>query len=432
MSARTVDEKPTSLTVTGLQERARVAAGLVVGAGYVNWHARVQRDPLMRLFTNSGRRNRYAVYELLRARGPVSRSTTGLYAVTGRSVADQLLRDRSVSVATQAGTNAVPIDLSLLEIDPPDHTRLRALVAPAFSPRRMRVQAERISAVIDNLTVDLARRLVHGPVDLMDAFARPLPVLMITSLLGIPEHERGPLTRYGNAIGRALDGVGSVRHHQEIKEADAQLHELFERLIALRRREPGDDVISHLIAAEDEQRLTHDELVPLASLLLVAGFETTVNLIGNAVAAMLDRPTIWRRVTADPALAEAAVNETLRFDPPVQLTGRTLLRDLEVDGHRLPAHTGAIVLLAAVNRDPDVFDRPAEFCLDRPNPREHLAFSTGIHHCVGRPLAELEGRLALTALARVLPTLARAGRETFTDGMVLRGRRTLPVRLPTR
>ncbi len=431
MSARTVRETATSLTVTGVRERARVATGLAVGAGYIGWHARVRRDPLMRLFTDAGRRNRYAVYEQLRARGPVSRSTTGMYAVTGRSVADQLLRDRSVSVATAAGTDNVPIDLSLLEIDPPDHTRLRALVAPAFSPRRMRVQEERISAAIDRLTADLAGRLADGPVDLMEAFARPLPVLMITSLLGIPEHERGPLTRYGNAIGLALDGVHSVRHHQEIKEADAQLHALFERLIALRRREPGDDVISHLIAAEDGQRLTHDELVPLASLLLVAGFETTVNLIGNAVAAMLDRPTVWSQVTADPALAEAAITETLRFDPPVQLTGRTPLSDLTIDEHHLPADRSVIVLLAAVNRDPDVFERPAEFRLDRPNPRDHLAFSTGIHHCVGRPLAELEGRLALAALAHTLPTLARAGRETFTNGMVLRGRRTLPVRLRT-
>lgn len=418
-----------SLTRTALLERGRVAGGLAVGRAYVGWHAHARRDPLMGLFTAAGRRDPYAVYERLRARGPVSRSTTGMLAVTSRSVADQLLRNRDVSVASEAGTENVPIDLSLLELDPPDHPRLRGLVAPAFSPRRIRVQEEIITTAVDRVTAQFAARLAEGPVDFMATYARPLPVIMITSLLGIPEHERAPLARYGRAIGRALDGVGSVRHHREIKEADAQLRALFERLIEARRRDPGDDIISHLVAAEDEAKLTHAELLPLASLLLVAGFETTVNLIGNALAALLDHPELWERVTDDPALAEVAINETLRYDPPVQLTGRTPTRDLTIDGHDLPVGTSVVVLLAAANRDPAVFERPGEFRLDRANPRDHLAFSTGIHHCVGRPLAELEARLALTALARTVPRLQRAGRETLAKGMVLRGRRTLPVRL---
>lgn len=416
-------------TVTPL-EQLKVAGSLAAGFGFVSWHALVRRDPTMQLFTWSGRRDRYAVYERIRAQGSVARSSTGFYAVTSHAGADQVLRSRDTSVITEGGpSESLDFDLSLLELDPPDHTRLRALVAPAFTAHRMRVQEDRIRAAVERFTDELTRKLADGPVDLMDAFARPLPVLMITSLLGIPDEEVEPLTRYGDAVGLALDGVQAVRHHRELKEADAQLRALFQRLIDRRRTDPGDDLISHLVAAEADQKLTDAELLPLASLLLVDGFETTVNLVGNATAALLDRPDLWRRVTDDPTLAEAAVHETLRQDPPVHLTGRTPTRHLDVDGTTIPAGKGMVVLLAAANRDPAVFERPAEFDLDRPNLRDHLAFGSGNHHCVGRPLAEIEGRLALESLATRLPGLVRGGRETMTTGVVLHGRRSLPVRL---
>lgn len=418
-----------TLTTVGPFEKARVAGTLAGGFGFITWHALARRDPLMQLFTWAGRRDRYAIYEKLRERGSFSLSTSGFGAVVGHAAVDQLLRSRDTSVTTEGGTDTIAFDLSLLGLDPPDHTRLRSLVAPAFTARRMRVQEERIRAAVERFTDHLMTKLADGPTDLMDAFARPLPVLMITSLLGIPDDELDPLTRYGNAVGLALDGIQSVHHHIELKEADAQLRALFERLIERRRRDPGDDLVSQLIAAEGEQKLTRDELLALASLLLVAGFETTVNLIGNSVAALLDRPDQWRRLIDDPGLAETALHETLRYDPPVHFTGRTPLRDLEVDGHTIPAGTGLVVFFAAANRDPAVFERPAEFDLGRPNARDHLAFSSGIHHCVGRPLAELEGRLALESLATRLPGLARAGRETMASGAVLHGRRTLPVRL---
>lgn len=409
------------------QQSAAVAARLASAKGYTAWHAGVRRDPLMRLFTEAGRRDRYRIYERLRAEGPIVRSSTGLLSVVSHPVADGVLRSRDVSVHTGNPSEGV-LDLSLLELDPPDHTRLRALVAPAFTARRMLIQQERIATAVDRLADDLAGRLAEGPVDLMAAYAKPLPVIMITALLGIPDAHVAALNRYGDAIGRALDGVASLAHFREVAEADAGLGSLFAELIEVRRREPGDDVISQLVRAEDAGTLTRTELTALARLLLVAGFETTVNLIGNAVACLMDRPDLWKRLTDDPDLAERAIDETLRFDPPVQLTGRTPTRDLDLSGRRLPAGTPVIVLLAAANRDPEVFARPAEFDLDRPNPRDHLAFGTGIHHCVGRPLAELEARLALAALARRFPHLRRAGREVLGDGMVLRGRAELPVR----
>lgn len=411
-----------------LRDQAALAARLTLGRGYTLWHAGVHRDPLMQLFTDAGRRRRYHLYERLRAEGPVVRSSTGMVSVVSHPLVDGLLRSRDVSVRTGNNPAEEVLDLSLLELDPPDHTRLRKLVAPAFAAKRMREQEKLISVAIDALADDVTARLGDGPVDLMAAYAKPLPVIMITALLGIPDAEVEALNRYGDAIGRGLDGVASLRHRREIAEAQVELAALFERLIELRRREPGPDVISALVAAEEEGRLTRDELLSLARLLLVAGFETTVNLIGNAVAALLERPDLWKRLTDDPGLAEKVIDETLRYDPPVQLTGRTPTRDLTIDGVDFAAGTGAVVLLGAANRDPAVFERPAEFDIERENLREHLAFSTGIHHCVGRPLAEMEGRLALAALARRVPRLRRAAAETLASSVVLNGRATLPVR----
>lgn len=407
--------------------QAKLAARLALARGYTAWHAGVHRDPLMQLFTPAGRRHRYRIYERLRAEGPVVSSSTGMVAVVGHAQVDGLLRSRDVTVRTGKNPADDILDLSLLELDPPDHTRLRALVAPVFTARRMSEQSERISVAIDALADDVAGRLAHGPVDLMAVYAKPLPVIMITSLLGIPDAEVEPLNRYGDAIGRALDGVASLRHQREIHESQEALAALFERLIELRRREPGPDVISRLVQAEGGGKLTREELLALARLLLVAGFETTVNLIGNAVSALLERPDVWKRLVDDSELAEAVINETLRYDAPVQLTGRTPTSDLTIDGVDFRSGTGAVVLIAAANRDPDVFERPAEFDIDRVGLREHLAFGTGIHHCVGRPLAELEGRLALAALARRLPNLRRAAAETLAPSVVLNGRLTLPV-----
>lgn len=234
----------------------------------------------------------------------------------------------------------------------------------------MRLQGERIRAAVERLADDLAARLAEGPVDLMDAFARPLPVLMITGLLGIRDAPLADIHRHGHALGRALDGVASLGHHREIAEAEAAFGRLVDDLVALRRRELVDD----------------------------------------------------------PGLAERVVDETLRHSSPVQVVARTPTRDLDIAGHLLPEGTPIVVAVAAANRDPDIFPRPAEFDLDRPNPRDHLAFGAGVHHCVGRPLAEMEARLALVALARHFPHLRRAAPEVPGGGTVLLGRDRLPVR----
>lgn len=407
---------------------ARGARTLLAQRAYVGFQRWVRRDPLATIFTVAGRRDPYPVYERLRARGPVSRSSMRMLVTVDHVVCHEVLRSRDFGVGNP-GQDAELINLSLLQLDPPDHTRLRSLVAPAFRPGRMRAQEGRIQRAVDQLVDDLADRLTTGPADLMTAFAKPLPVVMITALLGIPDAEIDTLARHGDAIGSVLDGVQSMRHLRQVFIARQELHAMFERLVDLRRRHPGDDVVSDIIPALDDGRISADELNDLAQLLLVAGFETTVNLIGNAMTGLLERPHLWRRLVEDPSLADRVIEETLRWDAPVQLTGRIALLDVDLAGSHIPAGAMVLTILGGANRDPQVFTDPAEFNIDRPNAREHLSFSTGIHHCIGRPLAMIEARLALVALARRLPDLVLAGNPVLASGLTLRGRRSLPVRV---
>lgn len=235
-------------------------------------------------------------------------------------------------------------------------------------------------------------------------------------------------SRYGAVIGSALDGIHSLTHAARLRAADNELKDLFEGLFALRRRQPADDIVSRLVAAEGDQ-IQPREMLPMCVLLLVAGFETTVNLVGNAVNALLEHPAQWDALCADPAgLAAAAVEETLRWDPPVQRTARCALEDLELDGH--PVHRGQFVvtLLAAANRDPAVYPDADKFDIHRRSGVDHLAFSSGIHYCVGQPLARLEATVALQRLAERMPGLRRAGVLKRRTSSIVRG----PIRFPVR
>jgi cytochrome P450 len=228
-------------------------------------------------------------------------------------------------------------------------------------------------------------------------------------------------------LGGALDGIRSLRHAGQLMAADTELRHLFENLFALRRAEPRDDVVSHIVAAEGDQ-VQPAEMLPICYLLLVAGFETTVNLISNAVIALLGHPEQWKALCADPAgLSAKAVEETLRYDPPVHLTDRHALEPLELEGHAIRKGQEVITLLAAANRDPEVYDNPAVFDLSRENPAPHLAFSSGIHYCIGQPLATLEARIALRLVAERLPGLRQTGSVTRRNATIIRGPLTLPV-----
>lgn len=379
----------------------------------------VKRDPLARLSLRPGRANPYPLYEQLRARGTLTPARQGDWATTSHRVCSAVLRDRRFGVAPPDG-----FEMSFLGKNPPDHMRLRRVATPAFSPKAVATYADRIEQVAGKL---LDAAATKEEFDLVSDFSAPLPIAVITALLGIPDSDVATFSRYGVLIGGALDGIRSLRQAAQLQSADSELEQLFENLFALRREQPQDDVISHIVAAEGDQ-VRPAEMLPICFLLLIAGFETTVNLISNGVIALLGHPEQWKALCADPeGLAHIAVEETLRYDPPVHLTDRDALEPVELEGRRIGTGQKVITLLAAANRDPEVYANPAMFDLGRENPAPHLAFSSGIHYCLGQPLATLEARIALQMLAERLPGLRQAGPVKRRNATVIRGPLSFPV-----
>jgi P450-derived glycosyltransferase activator len=398
-------------------ERARIA-----------WAAYARRDPMALLHMRPGRDDPYAIYDQIRAEhGTLMRTRLGNWATPSHRVCNLVLRDRRFGVqpVEDEHNRSDDSELSFLELNPPDHTRLRRLAQPSFSPKAVATYRGRIEQTVGRM---LDQAASAGEFDLVSQFAAPLPIAVITDLLGVPDANAEEFARYGASIGSALDGIKGLRHAAELQASQAALEKLFNGLFELRRREPADDIVSALVAAEGDQ-IRPGEMLPMCVLLLVAGFETTVNLIGNAVLALLDHPDQWAALCADPGgLAGAAVEETLRWDPPVQRTARTALETVELEGRTIAKGELVATLIGAANRDPEAYERPAEFDLSRPGSPDHLAFSSGIHYCVGQPLARLEGRIALQLLAERMPGLQRAGAVVRRNATLIRG----PVRLPVR
>ncbi len=411
---------------TGLRV-ARMTASMLVQRASLGVVGRLRRDPLAEVFAHD-REPPWALYEQIRRRGPMSRSALGMWVSADHDVVGEVLMARAFGAASPSDDAPAlegDLDLSLLQLNPPDHARLRRLVAPAFGRGRMSAYAERIEATIDRL---LDAVPVDEPWDLVSGYSAPLPIAVITDLLGVPADDEALFLQLGEAIAGALDGVRSPRHAYDLVRGGRRLEALFDRLFEVRAREPGDDVISALVRARDEQRVAPEDLVPLCTLLLVAGFETTVNLIGSAVVLLQQHPGAWAMLRDDPDLADRVIEETLRYAPPVHLTGRFALEEVEAGGRTFERGQGVVTLLAAANRDPRIFDRPDVFDPLRDNAAEHVSFSAGAHYCVGAPLARLEGVLALRALARRFPDLALAGPVQPRRGVTLRGPAVVPVR----
>lgn len=405
-----------------LSQTAGFAAALYTRRAATQYQAHVRHVPLAMLQTRKGRNDPYAVYRLMRAQGALAPTTDGGgWATASHRVCNAVLRDRKLGVAQDG-----QLDLSFLSMNPPDHTRLRRLAQPAFSPKTLPAFRARIENTVEDL---LARAAADGGTfDLVSAFAAPLPITVITELLGIPDADSREFAEHGAIVGSALDGVKSLRHAAQLQAATTKLHTLFEELFEHRRREPTDDIVSRLIAAEGDQ-VGPEELEPLVFLLLIAGFETTVNLIGNCALALLTNPTQWEALRADPErLAPKAVEEALRYDPPVQGTSRIALEDTEVEGRAVGRDQWIITMIGAAGRDPEAYERPDTFDIQREGATEHLAFSSGIHYCVGQALARMEASIAMQLLAERMPRLRLAGPVRRHATSTIRGLKRLPVR----
>ena len=376
-------------------------------------------DPLARWSFSGRGTDVHAVYERMRARGPLYRSPTGLRAVTGHAVCTQVLRDPGIGVRLPGSMDfridplatdySATLSRSFLTLDDPDHARLRRVAAPGFRPARVRAWQPRLEALADDLAqraAATARR--EGSVDLVGAFAAPFPIAVVAELLGVHGADARRFAAIGALVGRGLDGVRTPGQAAAIRAGGAELEVMFTRLLADRAEEPRDDVLSLVAAARARGEADTADALGVAGLLLLAGFETTVNLVGNAVAALHGRPGLWAELVADPDLAPAVVEEALRHSTSVQATARVAHVDTEVAGRALPAGSVVLVMLAAANRDPDVYARPAVFDPHRTGEADHLAFSSGEHYCLGAALARLEAQVALRALAAAMPGMALA------------------------
>jgi cytochrome P450 len=378
----------------------------------------------------------YPTYHRLLAEDPVHHSPLGFWVLTRYADVIAMLRDPrlikepiAAFVAARFGMAVPPgLGLSMLDRDPPDHTRLRGLVSKAFTPKALESLRPHIQGIVDGL---LAKVEGRGEMDLIEEFAYPLPVRVICEMLGVPvaDHER--FKQWGLDIARGLDAIMLPPDSEVAQRSMAGRRALaayFRELIAERRAAPREDMLSALIAAEEAgDKLNEDELMATCLLLLVAGHETTVNLIGNGSLALLRHPAELRKLRDNPGLITSAVEELLRFDGPVQRTARIPSEDITIGDHTIPKGEMVMPFLGAADRDPAQFPDPD--CLDiTRGDNRHIAFGMGIHFCLGAPLARMEGQIAINTMLQRLPKLALAiDKPEYRQSLTLRGLQALPV-----
>jgi cytochrome P450 len=399
---------------------------------------------LQALITPEGQADPYPLYARMREESSVSRSSLGPYVVNGYDVCQSVLRDprlgRGVDIedasigvfGDMGGRRGEFMSMSqhnMLLADPPDHTRLRRLVSRSFTPR----QVERLRPPIHDLVDELLDAMAEsGDVDFMSAFALPLPMAVIGELVGVPGADRAALQPSVRAAAKGIEPVMSDEETEAAIEAVGYLAEYFGALIEERRRRPQDDLLSSLVAAwENDDRLTDEEIYSTSILLFAAGFETTTNLLGNGLLALLGHPEQMVDWRDNPDIAASAVEELLRFDSPVQFNLRTALEPADLVGEPLERGQRVIVLQGAANRDPARFEKPDQLDLRRAD-NVPLSFGWGIHHCIGAVLARMEGEIAFNGLLARFPTM-----ELLTDAphwrpsFTLRGLLDLPLRVST-
>jgi cytochrome P450 len=316
---------------------------------------------------------------------------------------------------------------TILNLDPPDHTRLRRLVTLAFTPSAIERLRPRIQQLVDEA---LDRAADSGSIELVDELAFPVPFQVISDLLDLPTDRSDEVRDWSQHLTASLEPTATEETLDLADQASARMGEYLGELIEHRRSHLGDDLLSALVMVEEAgDRLSTVELISFVTLLYVAGHETTVNLIGNGTLALLRHPDELRRWAADPSLTANAVDELLRYDGPVQQTVRVPTEPVRFDEVTVPAGSMVMTLLGAANHDPEVFDDPHTLRLDRPNASRHLGFAAGIHYCLGASLAKLEAQIAIGSLVRRFPDMHLAGTPTWRDRLTIRGVDHLPLSL---
>jgi len=392
--------------------------------------------------TPEGQSNPYPRYAAIREHSPAFRSAMGFVVVSRYEDCQWVLRDARFGKGemgpmweayelTEAQWKERFPDFqqrvtSMLGLDPPDHTRLRRLVAKAFTPKTV----ENLRPDIVRLTDELLDQF-GGEVDVIPELALPLPMAVIGEMLGIPESERVALQPHVRATARTLEFNPPLADMDAAARSSKIIAEHLEVLIAARRAEPTDDLLSELVHVEEQgDQLSHQELISTVMLLFGAGFETTTNLIGNGLLALLDHPDQLRRLRDDRSLMKTAVEELLRWDSPVQIDGRLAFEDLEIGGMAIAANTQFVTLLGAANRDPRAFDEPDRFDVGRVG-QAPMSVGGGMHYCLGAALARAEGAVVFDRLLDRFPVIEPAWgdeRPAYRDTIVLHGLESLPVR----
>jgi cytochrome P450 len=403
-------------------------------------------DPQARLLADPVVRQDPAAFaDECRARGPVIRCRAVLMTFD-HAVAHDLLRSDDFRVTELGGNLPKPLRWvaektdpgtlhplrppSLLSVEPPDHTRYRKLVSSVFTPRAVAALRERVEQTATSLLDELEGE--DAVVDIVDRYCSQLPVTIIGDILGVPDEDRQHILQFGELGAPSLDFGLSWQQYQQVERGIAGFNNWLTDHLAHLRRNPGDDLMSQIIRASDEgPRLNNIELRALAGLVLAAGFETTVNLLGNGIRMLLDAPEHLETLAARPELWPNAVEEILRLESPVQLSARVACKDVDVAGTRIEKGELVVVHLAGANRDPKVFAEPHRFDIERDNAGKHLSFSGGRHFCLGAALARAEGEVGLRTFFDRYPGTRLAGAGSRRDTRVLRGWSSLPVKLGT-
>jgi cytochrome P450 len=399
-------------------------------------------EPLLDLWSDEVRANPYPLYRQLRETQPIYHSELDpdTWLLFRYHDCIEVLRDTRWSsnpAHRRLPPDTIAVDLRtalsngptnvLLFLDPPDHTRLRKLVSKAFTPRTVEALRPHIQEIVAGILDTAAER---GELDIVSDLGYTLPVTVICELMGVPLDDREMFGPWSSDASRLLDGVLEPEVMAAGVMGAMHIINYFNDLYEERRRHPGDDLVSRLVEAEEAgDRLSEEELRSMTILLFVAGHETTMNLIGNGMKALLEHPDELRRLVDDPSLTPSAIEELLRFDGPVHLTGRIATERLEVGGHQFEPGQQVVVYLSAANRDPERFHRPDELDIGRAD-NQHLTFSHGIHYCLGAALARIEGQEAIGALVQRFPHMELLTETPkYRDHFVLRGLRELRVRV---